>query len=30
MASFFAGNLKDVQIAIYKKSIALTRPGDTR
>ncbi|CAB4436770.1 unnamed protein product [Rhizophagus irregularis] len=30
MSSFFAGNLRDEQMAIYKKPIALTRPGDTR
>ncbi|CAB4376572.1 unnamed protein product [Rhizophagus irregularis] len=30
MASYFAGNLKDEQMLIYNKIIALTRPGDTR
>jgi len=30
MASFFAGNLRDEQMAIYNKTIALTRPEDTR
>ena len=29
MASYFAGNLRDEQILIYNKTIALTRPGDT-
>ena len=30
MSSFFAGNLRDEQMAIYRKIIALSRPGDTR
>ena len=30
MASYFAGNLRDEQMLIYNKIIALTRPGDTR
>ena len=30
MAPFFASNLRDEQMAIYKKPIALTRPEDTR
>jgi len=30
MASYFAGNLRDEQMLIYNKTIALTRPGDTR
>jgi hypothetical protein len=29
MSSFFAGNLRDEQMVIYKKPVALTRPGDT-
>jgi hypothetical protein len=30
MSTFFAGNLRDEQMAIYQKIITLTRPGDTR
>jgi hypothetical protein len=30
MSSFFADNLRDEQMVIYKKPVALTRPGDTR
>jgi hypothetical protein len=29
MSSFFAGNLRDEQMVIYKKPVALTRPEDT-
>jgi len=30
MAPYFAGNLRDEQMLIYNKTIALIRPGDTR
>ena len=30
MSSFFNGNLRNEQMVIYQKVIALTRPGDTR
>src|SRR4051794_15082997 len=30
MSSYFTGNLRDEQMIIYKKIIALIRPGDTR
>lgn len=30
MSSYFAGNLRDEQMTIYKNPIALIRPGDTR
>src|SRR4051812_33008927 len=30
MSTFFAGNLRSEQMAIYQKIIALIRPGDTR
>jgi len=30
MAPYFAGHLRDEQMAIYQRIIALTRPGDTR
>jgi hypothetical protein len=30
MAPYFAGNLRNEQMAIYQKTIALIRPGDTR
>ena len=30
MAPYFAGNLRDEQMLLYDKTVALTRPGDTR
>jgi len=30
MAPYFSGNLRNEQMAIYQKTIALTRSGDTR
>ena len=30
MAPYVAGNLRDEQLLIYNKTIALSRPGDTR